>query len=420
MQRVLLDGFYSTWEITRAGVPQGSVLGPLLFLVFINDITENIQSHVKLFADDTMLYLDVEDHTKAAQILNQDLQNIYAWSQKWLVNFNAKKTESLTFTTKTVKQQHPPLFLHTTAIAEVNSHTHLGLTLSSDGKWEKQITNMISKTNYKLAALHKLKNSLDRHTLSGIYTSYIRPTMEYASIVWNNCTLLQSNRLEQLQLEASRIVTGSVKGTKHKYLYKETGWLPLADRRHIFQLILMCKMMNQLVPRYLSLLISRPRQQNYNLRNELNIPTILATNNLYKNSFLPSTISQWNKLSNDIKLSTSPNSLKWALNKSLNPNKKPPNYFNTGSRKGQILLARLRMETSNLNDHMVKRYLQDNPSCDCGAQAETPSHYLLSCPKFTIERTIMLNNLPNTTLPINVDTVDSLKSAGLKFHVFSI
>ena len=61
------------------------------------------------------------------------------------------------------------------------------------------------------------------------------------------------------------------------------------------------------------------------------------------------------------------------------------------------------METSNLNDHMVKRYLQDNPSCDCGAQAETPSHYLLSCPKFTIERTIMLNNLPNTTLPINVD-----------------
>ena len=52
---------------------------------------------------------------------------------------------------------------------------------------------------------------------------------------------------------------------------------------------------------------------------------------------------------------------------------------------------------------MVKRYLQDNPSCDCGAQAETPSHYLLSCPKFTNERTIMLNNLPNTTLPINVD-----------------
>ena len=81
-----------------------------------------------------MYYLAVEEHTKAAQILNQDLQNIYAWSHKWLVNFNAKKTESLIFTSKTVKQQHPPLFLHNTAIAEVNSHTHLGLTLSSDGK----------------------------------------------------------------------------------------------------------------------------------------------------------------------------------------------------------------------------------------------------------------------------------------------
>ena len=106
--------------------------------------------------------------------------------------------------------------------------------------------------------------------------------MEYASIVWNNCTLLQSNRLEQLQLEASRIVTGSIKGTKHNYLYKETGWLPLADRRHIFQLILMYKMINQLVPRYLSLLISRPRQQNYNLRNELNISTIPTIEQAFK------------------------------------------------------------------------------------------------------------------------------------------
>ena len=106
--------------------------------------------------------------------------------------------------------------------------------------------------------------------------------MEYASIAGNNCTLIQSKRLEQHQLEASRIVTGTVKGTKHKYLYKETGWLPLADRQLIFQLILMYKMINQLVPQYLSLLISRPRQQNCNLRNELNIPTILATNNLYK------------------------------------------------------------------------------------------------------------------------------------------
>ena len=158
--------------------------------------------------------------------------------------------------------------------------------------------------------MRKFKHILDRKSLVKIYCSYIRPTLEYASCVWNNCTKAQSDRLEQLQLEAARIVTGSVKGTQHKVLYCETGWLPLSDRRENSQIALLYKMVNHMVPQYLSLLVSRPGQQQYNLRNSLNIPEIFGTNEMYRQSFLPSAVKVWNKLSLDIRQSTSVNSLK--------------------------------------------------------------------------------------------------------------
>ena len=257
-QRVVIDGWYSTWKESKARVPQGSVLGPFLFLVFINDITNNIKSYIKLFADDTMIFIVVEDPTQAAQILNDDLQTIHQWSETWLVKFNAKKTKSLLFGSKSNRHPHPKLYLNHQEISEVENHMHLGITLSSNGKWDEHISNIIAKTNFKLTVFRKLKYSLDRKSLERIYFAYIRPTLEYANIVWNNCTEAQKDKLEQLQLEAARIVTGSVRGTQHKYLYSEKGWLTLADRQINNQLGLMYKMVNDLAPQYLSLQVSRP------------------------------------------------------------------------------------------------------------------------------------------------------------------
>ena len=205
--------------------------------------------------------------------------------------------------------------------------------------------------------------------------------------MWNNCTKAQSDRLEQLQLEAARIVTSSVKGTQHKHLlvYCETGWLPLSDRCENSQIVLLYKMVNHIVPQYLSLLVSRPGQQQYNLRNSLNIPEIFGTNEMYRQSFLPSAVKVWNKLSLDIRQSTSVNSLKNKLNsiKCLN---KPPVYYNSGSMQGQIYHARLQMQSSDLNYHKVKRHISENMTCACGAIREDPKHYLLFCPKYRNDR----------------------------------
>ncbi len=101
-QRVVLPGVYSSWTTIKAGVPQGSILGPLLFLVYINDIVHNIGANIRLFADDTSLFLVVENPDVAARTLNYDLNTISNWAKKWLVTFNPNKTESILFSKKKV------------------------------------------------------------------------------------------------------------------------------------------------------------------------------------------------------------------------------------------------------------------------------------------------------------------------------
>ena len=98
-QRVIIDGQSSEWTSVKAGVPQGSVLGPLLFLIYINDITQNIKSDCLLYADDTSLFDVVEDPALSFSKLSNDLNSIEEWALKWLVTINPSKTKCMTFCT---------------------------------------------------------------------------------------------------------------------------------------------------------------------------------------------------------------------------------------------------------------------------------------------------------------------------------
>ena len=99
-QRVVLPGACSNWTSVHAGVPQGSILGPLLFLLFFNDIVEDIRFYIRLFADDTSLYIIVDNPVDAATELSSDLLKIHHWATKRLVIFNPAKSESIVFSRK--------------------------------------------------------------------------------------------------------------------------------------------------------------------------------------------------------------------------------------------------------------------------------------------------------------------------------
>ena len=149
-QRVCLNSCTSTWQSINAGVPQGSILGPLLFLIFINDIVQNIRGTIRLFADDTILFDTVDDPLVTGITLNIDLSRIFAWARQWLVEFQPIKQESFIVTKKRNKPYHPPLYMGSTQIKEVDSHKHLGIEFTNDMSWKNHINSIASKAYKRL------------------------------------------------------------------------------------------------------------------------------------------------------------------------------------------------------------------------------------------------------------------------------
>ena len=129
----------------EAWVPLGSSLGALLFLIYINDIVSYISSNIKLFAHDTSLSMVLENPIITADILNDDIQKVQSWANKWLVTFNPAKTESMLISKIMNKPDHPPLFMQNQQITEVPEHNHLGVILSNDCSWSVHIKYLTEK-----------------------------------------------------------------------------------------------------------------------------------------------------------------------------------------------------------------------------------------------------------------------------------
>ena len=148
-----------------------------------------------------------------------------------------------------------------------------------------------------------LKFTIDWKSLKTIYFTYIHSLLEYADIKWDNCSQKECNEIEKIQLEARRIVTGSMKLVVINKLYKELGWLKLSERRDLHKLFLFFKMDHGLAPLYLSNLLPPYVKDvsSYRLRNAGNYVGIHANTQAYADSFLPSTIQAWNNLPDSIR-----------------------------------------------------------------------------------------------------------------------
>ena len=211
------------------------------------------------------------------------------------------KSKSLLISRKVNVPIHPPIFMHNQQLTEVTSHKHLGLHISKDSTWHKQIKNIKAKAWFGINIMRKFKILLDRKSLETIYFSFIRPMLEYGYVVWDNCTQQEKQDIEKIQIEAVRIVTGTTNLVSINSLYEYTGWEILETRRKNHKLTLFFKMINGLSPQYLLDLVPATIDSslNYNLRNSNNIHLVNARTALYYNSFLPSVVRDWNNILDD-------------------------------------------------------------------------------------------------------------------------
>ena len=384
-QSVVFNSVTSSPKSTTAGVPQGSVLGPLLFLIYVNDISDNLLSLTRLFADDSSLFFSGTNLRDIEGIINHDLIMVTEWARKWMVNFNPNKTEAMFFR-YFQDQEYPVLVFDNVNVKFVSQHKHLGLTFSENMKWKCHKDSVLTSASRMIGIMRKLKYVFSRRSLNQIYISYIRPILEYSSIVWDGCTVEQQNSLEKLQNEAARIVTGLTKSVTLIRLYTECGWESLAERRSKQKLKFMYKAVNGMVPSYITDLIPPivGNVSRYELRNSDNISRIPTKTTTFSNSCIPSAINNWNNLQAPLRQCESFSSFCYTLkNQSVN---KVPNYFNYGKRKVSIIHARLRNFCSDLNQDLYVNHLRDSPICSCLKGAETAEHFFFQCEHYTQQR----------------------------------
>jgi hypothetical protein len=176
--------------------------------------------------------------------------------------------ETMTISRKIDKPDHPPLYMDNNDISTVSEHKHLGLVISDNGSWEKHIDMITDKANKRINILRKFKFILDRKTLEKIYFTFVGPLLEYADVIWDNMSMSLNEKIENVQLEASRIhvVTGGTRLISFNNLYMETGWEKLKDRREKHKLVQFYKMTKNVMPHYISCLVpqSFANIHNYN------------------------------------------------------------------------------------------------------------------------------------------------------------
>ena len=412
--RVLLNGASSGWLPTNAGVPQGSILGPLLFLIYTNDIVNNIESNIYLFADDTSLLHPIDDPIKSFELLNRDLNTLVLWANQWRVTFNAGKTEYMIFSYKNKIPTTKALYLGNSEIKQVDSHTHLGLTFDTKLTWKNHVERINEKALHRLGNIRRIRHLIPRLTSLNLYKSLVRPIIEYADVVFDNMSATLQQKLDSTQREALIISTRAYRRTPTQYLYDDTGLERLASRRYQHRLNLYYKIVNNLVPTELRNLLPPlvGQNANYNLRRAVPHKRIVpfAKTTRFANSFFLKTTNDWNNLNQNTINSLSMTIFKQSIKETID-NENLYYLYNNALGMSGINHTRMRLGLSALKHQLHTFGIIDNPICDfCHLANETTTHYFLECPMFAMPRISFIVSLTDI-IPFHV--LSQLSDQGL-------
>ena len=224
-QRIVLNGQNSSWKNILAGVRRGSILGPILFLIYINSLPDGIKSICKFFDQDTSLFSKVKDKNCFTVELNNDLKIINHWDFQWKMLINPdpnKQAVEILFSKKQhEKNNYPPLNFNRDNVQTAISQKHLSLVLDSkldfnehiSNKINKEhIANKINKCNKIIGIMKKLSLFLSRKTSLTFYKSFVRPNLDYADIIYDKpFSKSFKTKIKMVQYLAALAITGAIK-----------------------------------------------------------------------------------------------------------------------------------------------------------------------------------------------------------------
>ena len=293
-QKVVVDGVSSTAADVVSGVPQGSVLGPLLFLCHINDLPNRVKSQVRMFTDDCLLYRQIkseEDHN----ILQNDLAELEQWAQMWGMSFNPIKCYVMTvgrgrkLSTRIYDLCDHPL-------EQVDKNPYLGVLLSQDKKWAPHINKICKKANGTLGFLRRNLRTCPTKLKETAYISLVRSTLEYSCTIWDPHLKKDIKAIEAVQRRAARFVCGDFdRQSSVTEMLGSLGWQSLENRRREARLVMLFKVVHGLVAvpleGHVEKSVSRTRA-----KNSERLKVYAPATDIFKTSFIPKTIKDWNNL----------------------------------------------------------------------------------------------------------------------------
>ena len=301
--RVMLDGLYSDFRLINAGVPQGAVLAPTLFLIHINDLLSITQNLIHSYADDSTIHSSFSFNTGFSQhnitqarlntaiSLNEDLAKINEWGVHNLVTFNANKTKYIQFSNRNNNDDSLIIF-NNTNIPKSENIDILGVTLTENLSWTPYVKSIAKKASRKMGLLYRVRKFFTDEQLSTIYKSHVRSQLEYCSPLWSGCGTVVLRQLDKIQNRAIRLINNPIITSEFPHL---------SVRRDVASLSLLYRYyhnkcsteLSQIVPP-LRVYPRRTRAAGNAHEHTLNPPQCRTS--AYKNSFIPRTTSLWNSL----------------------------------------------------------------------------------------------------------------------------
>ena len=226
-------------EELLSGVPQGSVIGPLLFIIYINDLPNGLVNVSKLYADDTKILSEVYSDDHIARVQN-DLDNAYKWSQDWLLKFNVNKCVVMHYGHNNTKC---PLYINGKQLVESDMERDLGVIFSTNLKWNNQVIAASNKANQMLGRIKKSFVQFDCKLLRSLYSTFVRPFLEFAVPVWSPILIGDCDVIEKVQHRATKLVS-SINELSYNNRLKALNLTTLVERRQRGDMIQLYKIIH--------------------------------------------------------------------------------------------------------------------------------------------------------------------------------